>query len=51
MILARTPAPSAPGDALTIGLVNEGTYPVVHGGVSTWCDQLIRGVAPIGSPW
>ena len=27
---------------MRIGLVNEGTYPVVKGGVSTWCDQLIR---------
>lgn len=27
---------------MRIALVNEGTYPVVKGGVSTWCDQLIR---------
>jgi glycosyltransferase involved in cell wall biosynthesis len=26
-------------------LVTEGTYPQVHGGVSTWCDQMIRGLA------
>ena len=25
-------------------LVTEGTYPQVHGGVSTWCDQMIRGL-------
>ena len=25
-------------------LVTEGTYPYVLGGVSTWCDQLIRGL-------
>jgi glycosyltransferase involved in cell wall biosynthesis len=27
-----------------IGLVNEGTYPVVAGGVSTWCHQLVSGM-------
>jgi glycosyltransferase involved in cell wall biosynthesis len=26
-----------------IALVSEGTYPYAIGGVSTWCDQLIRG--------
>ena len=26
---------------MRIALINEGTYPVLHGGVSTWCDQLI----------
>lgn len=25
-----------------VALLNEGTYPVVHGGVSTWCDQLVK---------
>jgi polysaccharide biosynthesis protein PelF len=25
-------------------LVTEGTYPHVHGGVSVWCDQMIRGL-------
>ena len=29
---------------LKIALVTEGTYPVVTGGVSTWCDQLIAGM-------
>jgi glycosyltransferase involved in cell wall biosynthesis len=27
-----------------IVLVTEGTYPIVTGGVSTWCDQLIGGM-------
>ncbi len=26
---------------MRIALLNEGTYPVLKGGVSTWCDQLI----------
>ena len=29
---------------LKIALITEGTYPVVTGGVSTWCDQLIYGM-------
>ncbi len=29
---------------MRILLVTEGTYPYVIGGVSTWCDQLIRGL-------
>ncbi len=29
---------------MRIGLVNEGTYPVVTGGVSTWCHQLVTGL-------
>ncbi|MEV0272599.1 GT4 family glycosyltransferase PelF [Hamadaea sp. NPDC050747] len=28
---------------MKIALVSEGTYPFAVGGVSTWCDQLIRG--------
>ena len=30
--------------ALRVALVAEGCYPFVTGGVSTWCDQLIRGL-------
>jgi polysaccharide biosynthesis protein PelF len=30
---------------LRVALVNEGTYPFVHGGVSVWCDHLVRGLA------
>lgn len=30
---------------MDIALINEGTYPFVHGGVSVWCDQLVRGLA------
>jgi glycosyltransferase involved in cell wall biosynthesis len=29
-----------------IALITEGTYPHSHGGVSVWCDQLVRGLAP-----
>lgn len=29
---------------MRIALVSEGTYPFAVGGVSTWCDQLIRGM-------
>lgn len=30
---------------MKIALVSEGTYPYLMGGVSVWCDQLIRGMA------
>ena len=30
---------------MRILLTTEGTYPSIMGGVSTWCDQLIRGMA------
>jgi len=29
---------------MRVGLIGEGTYPLVEGGVSTWCDQLVRGL-------
>lgn len=29
---------------MKIALITEGTYPVVTGGVSTWCDQLVVGL-------
>ncbi|MFK7604295.1 GT4 family glycosyltransferase PelF [Deinococcus sp. SM5_A1] len=29
---------------MKIALLCEGTYPQVRGGVSTWCDQLVRGL-------
>ena len=29
---------------MRVALVTEGTYPVTTGGVSTWCDQLLRGM-------
>jgi glycosyltransferase involved in cell wall biosynthesis len=32
---------------MRVALVNEGTYPYVTGGVSTWCDQLVRGLAEV----
>ncbi len=43
---------------MKIALITEGTYPYVHGGVSVWCDRLIRklpdveftvcAIAPVG---
>lgn len=32
---------------MRVALVNEGTYPYVTGGVSTWCDQLVRGLTEV----
>lgn len=34
-----------PHTPVRVGLVGEGTYPVNQGGVSTWCDQLVTGLA------
>jgi len=34
--------PRARRERLTVLLVTEGTYPYVIGGVSTWCDQLLK---------
>ncbi|MER6997816.1 GT4 family glycosyltransferase PelF [Streptomyces sp. NPDC000410] len=31
-----------------VTMLTEGTYPHVHGGVSTWCDQLVRGMPEVG---
>ncbi len=41
------PGDRVPGDqrTLRIALASEGTYPFHLGGVSVWCDQLIRGIA------
>ena len=30
---------------MKVALLGEGTYPIVEGGVSTWTDQLIRGMS------
>ena len=30
-----------------VALITEGTYPHAQGGVSVWCDQMIRGLAPL----
>ncbi len=32
--------------SLDISLITEGTYPYHEGGVSVWCDQIVRGLAP-----
>lgn len=29
---------------IDVALVTEGTYPFHHGGVTVWCDQLVRGL-------
>src|SRR5690349_11258163 len=58
---AATPAPASDGRRARILLLTEGTYPYALGGVSSWCDLLIRGldefdwtvlpiVAPDGRP-
>ncbi len=40
--------PTTEGDHqnLHVALLTEGTYPFHPGGVSVWCDQLVRGMAP-----
>ncbi len=30
-----------------VSMLTEGTYPHVQGGVSTWCDQLVRGMPDV----
>ena len=30
-----------------VTMLTEGTYPHVHGGVSTWCDQLVKGMPDV----
>jgi polysaccharide biosynthesis protein PelF len=32
---------------MKVALINEGTYPYVSGGVSTWCDHLVRGLPDV----
>lgn len=32
---------------MRIALINEGTYPYATGGVSTWCDHLVRGLPEV----
>ena len=32
------------GPAPRVALITEGNYPYTFGGVSTWCDQLVRGL-------
>jgi glycosyltransferase involved in cell wall biosynthesis len=32
---------------MRVALINEGTYPYAQGGVSTWCDQLVRGLPDV----
>ncbi len=37
-------ASTSGGRSLLVSLITEGTYPFVDGGVSVWCDQLVRGL-------
>jgi glycosyltransferase involved in cell wall biosynthesis len=32
---------------MRVALINEGTYPYATGGVSTWCDHLVRGLPEV----
>lgn len=32
---------------MKVALINEGTYPYAPGGVSTWCDHLVRGLPEV----
>ena len=32
---------------MKVALVTEGTYPIHPGGVSDWCDQLVRGLPEV----
>lgn len=41
---SRFPDPTATADVV---LLTEGTYPHNHGGVSVWCDQLVRGMPDV----
>ncbi|WP_406001315.1 GT4 family glycosyltransferase PelF [Streptomyces sp. NBC_00829] len=36
-----------PSGGRHVTMLTEGTYPHVHGGVSTWCDQLVRGMPEV----
>jgi polysaccharide biosynthesis protein PelF len=38
----------AEGGSVRVALITEGTYPFTHGGVSVWCDHLIRNLPDIG---
>ncbi|MFJ8076572.1 GT4 family glycosyltransferase PelF [Streptomyces sp. NPDC096176] len=44
--MAGSLSPPRPG-APQVTLLTEGTYPHSHGGVSVWCDQLVRGMPDV----
>lgn len=50
-VMDTSPTPhSAEGirpESLTVCLVTEGSYPHTKGGVSTWCDMLVRGLPEV----
>ncbi|MFI8930208.1 GT4 family glycosyltransferase PelF [Streptomyces sp. NPDC053474] len=39
--------PPGPSGRTRVTLLTEGTYPHSHGGVSVWCDQLVRGMPDV----
>ncbi|MFI0817771.1 GT4 family glycosyltransferase PelF [Streptomyces sp. NPDC021098] len=44
----RGPLAEPTAGTVSVTLLTEGTYPHGHGGVSVWCDQLVRGMPDIG---
>jgi glycosyltransferase involved in cell wall biosynthesis len=46
-VIGRQRFGSAPADPTEVTLLTEGTYPYIHGGVSTWCDQLVQGMPDV----
>jgi glycosyltransferase involved in cell wall biosynthesis len=45
-MIATVPAPSVRrSEPMRVALITEGTYPHHHGGVSVWCDQVVRGLS------
>ncbi|MGW6270047.1 GT4 family glycosyltransferase PelF [Streptomyces sp. NPDC055060] len=46
-IPAPFPAPPPRPARPRVTLLTEGTYPHSHGGVSVWCDQLVRGMPDV----
>ncbi|QLH19820.1 GT4 family glycosyltransferase PelF [Streptomyces sp. Rer75] len=43
----RGPLAEPTAGTVSVTLLTEGTYPHGHGGVSVWCDQLVRGMPDI----
>ncbi|WP_079152041.1 GT4 family glycosyltransferase PelF [Streptomyces sp. RTd22] len=43
----RGPLAEPMAGTVSVTLLTEGTYPHGHGGVSVWCDQLVRGMPDI----
>ncbi|MEO6122959.1 MAG: GT4 family glycosyltransferase PelF [Ilumatobacteraceae bacterium] len=45
VVLADACRPTESGRVIVVSLITEGTYPFHDGGVSVWCDQLLRGMS------